>query len=113
MAARFKLVFFCPRANTQTILKSLFDTFPARVGRIGLYEGCAFVTPGVGQFRPLPGANPTIGSVGEVEFVEEDKVEVLVAPAAVGEGVKTVIDKLKTVHPYEEVAFDVYKLEDV
>ncbi|KAJ3002053.1 hypothetical protein NUW54_g6057 [Trametes sanguinea] len=45
---KYKLVFFTPRASTQTILQHLFSRFPNHVGRIGAYGGCAFVTPGTG-----------------------------------------------------------------
>ncbi|KAF7356582.1 hypothetical protein MVEN_00992000 [Mycena venus] len=121
--ARFKLVFFSPSANTRAILDHLFTKFPAHVGKIGNYERCAFLTRGTGQFAPAEGANPTIGHVGELEHVEEDRVEVLVL-----ERMREVVAALKDVselradfclgqherkvHPYEEVAYDVYKLED-
>ncbi|PIL33655.1 hypothetical protein GSI_04278 [Ganoderma sinense ZZ0214-1] len=139
---KLKLVFFIPRASTQAVLRHLFARFPNHVGRIGAYGGCAFVSPGVGQFLPLEGANPAIGEVGRPEHVEEDRVEVLVlgareredpggqgqgqgplaahghSAADAGDGTGTgvemavVLEELKKVHPYEEVAYDVYRLED-
>ncbi|CDO75953.1 hypothetical protein BN946_scf184888.g3 [Trametes cinnabarina] len=116
---KYKLVFFTPRTSTQTILQHLFARFPNHVGRIGAYGGCAFVTPGTGQFLPLQGAKPAIGTVGKPEHVDEDRVEVLVlgagdSPSQSGAGVdvKSVLQELKKVHPYEEVAYDVYRLED-
>ncbi|KAI0629462.1 hypothetical protein C8Q77DRAFT_1220197 [Trametes polyzona] len=127
---KYKLVFFAPRASTQTVLQHLFTRFPNHVGRIGAYGGCAFVTPGTGQFLPLEGAKPVIGAVGKPEQVEEDRVEVLVlganandgraesasatdtAPSDAGVDVKSVLQELKKVHPYEEVAYDIYRLED-
>ncbi|KAI0359520.1 hypothetical protein OH77DRAFT_1420031 [Trametes cingulata] len=121
---KYKLVFFAPRASTQPILQHLFARFPNHVGRIGAYGGCAFVSPGTGQFLPLEGANPAIGEVGKPERVEEDRVEVLVlgAPSsnhaasttgnAGGVEMTSVLQELKKVHPYEEVAYDVYRLED-
>ncbi|PCH36595.1 hypothetical protein WOLCODRAFT_140517 [Wolfiporia cocos MD-104 SS10] len=115
----FKLVFFCPVASTQAVLRHLFEQFPRTVGRIGAYGGCAFVSRGTGQFVPLDGARPAVGAVGRPEFVEEDRVEVLVRVSAEdsaegGErvGMRRVLDELRRVHPYEEVAFDVYRLED-
>ncbi|KAI0369080.1 hypothetical protein BV20DRAFT_946968, partial [Pilatotrama ljubarskyi] len=110
--AKYKLVFFAPRASTQPILQHLFARFPNHVGRIGAYGGCAFVTPGTGQFLPLEGANPAIGKVGKPERVEEDRVEVLVLGASQGVEMTSVLQELKKVHPYEEVAYDVYRLED-
>ncbi|KAJ7862688.1 hypothetical protein B0H13DRAFT_2354525 [Mycena leptocephala] len=77
------------------------------VGKIGNYERCAFLTRGTGQFRPTATANPTIGHPGELEYVDEDRVEVLVL-----DRMREVVQALKAVHPYEEVAYDVYKLED-
>ncbi|KAG8893189.1 Golgi-to-ER vesicle coat component [Tulasnella sp. 403] len=117
---RFKLVFFVPRQSTQAVLSHLFTlsqpstavttsavaqtTEVLRVGRIGAYDGCAFVSPGTGQYVPLEGANPTIGKVGQPEFVEEDRVETLVTGTA--EKVKELVTELKKCHPYEEPAYD-------
>jgi len=58
----------------------------------------------------MEGARPNIGEVGQLEVVEEDKVEVLVQGD--DEGVRTVVKVLKQIHPYEEVAYDVYPLAD-
>ncbi|OCH92052.1 hypothetical protein OBBRIDRAFT_774165 [Obba rivulosa] len=113
--ARFKLVFFSPVASTQRVLQHLFATYPHHVGRIGLYGGCAFVTRGTGQFMPLQGAQPAIGVVGAQEFVEEDRVEVVVSETPEGGErvqMRSVLEELKKVHPYEEVAYDIYRLED-
>ncbi|EMD32959.1 hypothetical protein CERSUDRAFT_98966 [Gelatoporia subvermispora B] len=113
--SRFKLVFFSPVPSTQRVLQHLFATFPRHVGRIGLYGGCAFVTRGTGQFMPLEGASPAIGTVGAQEYVEEDRVEVVVSETYEGGErveMRCVLDVLKKVHPYEEVAYDVYRLED-
>ncbi|KAI0645135.1 hypothetical protein C8Q79DRAFT_927380 [Trametes meyenii] len=128
---KYKLVFFTPRSDTQAVLRHLFARFPNHVGRIGAYGGCAFVSPGTGQFLPLEGARPAIGAVGKPETVEEDRVEVLVlgragggmegatiagananADADAGVDMRSVLQELKKVHPYEEVAYDVYRLED-
>ncbi|KAI0669581.1 hypothetical protein C8Q78DRAFT_976910 [Trametes maxima] len=111
---KYKLVFFTPRSDTQAVLRHLFARFPNHVGRIGVYSGCAFVSPGTGQFLPLEGARPTIGAVGKPETVDEDRVEVLVlgAGASAGVDMRSVLQELKKVHPYEEVAYDVYRLED-
>jgi len=109
---RFKLVFFSPTKDTSRILNHIFTKFPQDVGKIGQYDLCAFLTRGTGQFRPSPEANPHIGKAGELKFVEEDRVEVVVNDKGENEEVKGVIRELKIVHPYEEVAYDVYKLED-
>lgn len=66
--------------------------------------------PGTGQFLPGAGANPAIGAVGEVEYVEEMKVEVM----CVGRSIMLdAVKELVKAHPYEEVAYEVYKMENV
>ncbi|KIM40389.1 hypothetical protein M413DRAFT_28865 [Hebeloma cylindrosporum] len=110
---RFKLVFFAPTNSTRSILDHLFKKFPENVGKIGNYQSCAFVTRGTGQFMPMRGADPTLGDVGHLEFVDEDRIELVVIDKGGHEQVKATIKELKNVHPYEEVAYDVYKLEDL
>ncbi|ETW74678.1 hypothetical protein HETIRDRAFT_482450 [Heterobasidion irregulare TC 32-1] len=110
---RFKLVFFTPSSSTRKILDHLFEKYPEELGKIGQYDQCAFISRGTGQFKPALGANPAIGSVGNLEFVEEDRVELVVNDKG-GEHLelKKTITELKSVHPYEEVAYDVYPLAD-
>lgn len=76
-------------------------------GKLGNYGFCSFSTRGVGRFKPETGANPHIGSVGQLEAVEEERIEVSVEDSLL----KSVISAIKEVHPYEEVALDVYNLE--
>ncbi|KAK0421820.1 GTP cyclohydrolase 1 type 2/Nif3 [Armillaria borealis] len=111
MSVKFKLVFFGPSAKTQAILNHLFLTFPQQLGNIGKYDQCAFITRGTGQFRPGPGADPSLGPVGQLGRVEEDRIEIVVNDGS-KELVSTVIQELKKVHPYDEVAYDVLKMED-
>ncbi|MGV3563936.1 MAG: YqfO family protein [Nocardioides sp.] len=80
----------------------------AGAGSIGDYDQASFTVTGQGRFRPLPGAEPTIGSVGEVELVEEERIEV-VLPRRLRSGV---VAALLAVHPYEEPAYDVVELAD-
>lgn len=67
----------------------------------------------VGQFKPSTAANPVIGESGELEFVKEDRVELVVHDNGEKEELRKAIAELKKVHPYEEVAYDVYRVEDV
>ena len=60
MSAKFKLVFFVPRASTQSVLQHLFARFPNHVGRIGAYGGCAFVSPGTGARASVPPSLPSL-----------------------------------------------------
>lgn len=94
------LVFYVPVPDTDAVLTALFA---AGAGRIGDYDSCAFIAPGTGQFRPLAGADPTIGAVGELEKVPENRVE-LTFPRSIRQ---QVVAALRNAHPYEEPAFHV------
>jgi hypothetical protein len=99
------LVVYVPAAATDAVLAAVFA---AGAGRIGDYEECAFVSSGRGQFRPVGGASPTIGTVGELEQVDEDRVEVVLPRARRAE----VVAALRAAHPYEEPAFHVIATAD-
>jgi hypothetical protein len=103
MSNLIKIVVFVPVSHTELVKKATGD---AGAGRIGNYSHCSFTTKGKGNFKPLEGAHPFIGAVGKMEVVEEDKVE-FVCPKDIA---KEVIAAMKKVHPYEEVAFDIYPL---
>lgn len=94
------LVVYVPVDDTARLLSGLFE---AGAGRIGHYDSCAFITSGTGQFRPLAGANPTLGAVGQLERVAENRVEVTF-PRRLRE---SVVEALRAAHPYEEPAFHV------
>ncbi len=94
------LVCYVPVDATDDVLAALFA---AGAGRVGEYEHCAFVLRGRGQFRPIGAANPTIGEVGRLEHVDEDRVE-LTFPRPLRDAV---VAALRDAHPYEEPAFHV------
>lgn len=97
-----KLVTFVPVTHADALREGLAR---AGAGRIGEYDSCAFVSAGQGYFRASKAANPFIGSAGgEVEKAEEMRVEVEVDRW----DLSRVISALREVHPYEEVAYDVY-----
>ncbi len=73
------------------------------------YTYCTFSTRGIGRFKAELGANPYIGEVGKIEEVEEERIETVCSR----ENLQAVISAIKALHPYEEVAFDVYPLMDV
>jgi dinuclear metal center YbgI/SA1388 family protein len=98
-----KLVVFVPEPDSERLINALAA---AGAGNIGAYERCAWTTAGTGTFRPRPGADPTIGTVGAVERVPEVRVE-MVLPRAQR---SAVLGALRAVHPYEEPAYDVYEL---
>lgn len=97
------LIFYVPANDVEAVKQALFD---AGAGRIGHYDCCAWQTLGSGQFRPLDGAAPAVGHVGQVEFVDEYRVEMVLADDLI----KPVIAALKRAHPYEEPAFGVYQI---
>jgi hypothetical protein len=82
--------------------------FEAGAGKIGDYDSCCWQTPGQGQFRPLEGSSPFVGEQNSVETVAEYKIEMVCAD----ELVKDTVAAMKSSHPYEEPAYDVWKLED-
>ena len=101
----YKLVFFVPESHLETVKSAVFS---AGAGRLGDYEACAWQTLGQGQFRPLPGSNPFIGSDNQLELVSEYRVEMVCAD----EAIRAAVAALRKAHPYEEPAFDVWRLED-
>lgn len=100
MPALDVIVFYVPVAETDAVLAALFDS---GAGRLGDYDQCAFVVEGRGQFRPLSGANPTMGVVGKLEHVLENRVEITF-PRVIR---PLVVSALRSAHPYEEPAFHV------
>jgi len=75
----------------------------AGAGRFNKYDHCSFMYPVKGRFRPLEGASPAIGSVGNVEEVDEMCIECICHKDIIEE----VVVALKKAHPYEEPAIDI------
>ncbi|MEV0792006.1 Nif3-like dinuclear metal center hexameric protein [Kribbella sp. NPDC050459] len=98
-----KLVVFVPVAETQAMLDALAK---AGAGQIGDYERAAWSGTGEGTFRPLAGANPTIGTVGAVEVVAENRIEMILPRRRR----RAVVEALVAAHSYEEPAYDLYEL---
>ncbi len=101
-----KIVVFVPETHTDAVRVAMGK---AGAGKIGNYGFCSFSSRGVGRFKPEQGANPHIGEVGKFEEVVEERIET-VCPR---ENLESVIKAIKEVHPYDEVALDVYPLENV
>lgn len=99
----FKISFFVPEADLESVKSALFA---AGAGRQGEYQECCWQTLGTGQFRPVGTANPAIGSVGQLEKVSEWRVEMICET----DKVKPAIAALLASHPYEEVAYDLVQL---
>lgn len=102
----YKLCFFVPDADRELVKQALFEL---GAGKIGNYECCCWQTLGEGQFRPLQGSQPHIGQQGQLETVSEWKVEMVCEDHLINE----VVACLKQVHPYETVAYDLWRLEEL
>ncbi len=96
----YKLTVFIPDTALEAVKAALFA---AGAGRIGNYQQCCWQVQGSGQFMPLAGSTPNIGSQDVLETVDEWRVEMVVATA----DITAVIDALKQAHPYETPAYDV------
>lgn len=100
---RVKIVTFVPLENADAVREAIGN---AGAGQIGEYSFCSYSVIGKGRFIPSNNANPHIGASGVAEVVEEERIEVECDRA----NAKAVIQAMKTAHPYEEVAYDVYPL---
>ncbi len=102
----YKLVFFVPESHLNLVKTAVFNT---GAGRIGHYEQCCWQVLGQGQFRPLTGATPFIGAQDQLETLPEYRVEMV----CTDEHIREVVVALRAAHPYEEPAFDVWRLTDL
>ncbi|QBK26260.1 Nif3-like dinuclear metal center hexameric protein [Ureibacillus thermophilus] len=98
-----KLAVFVPVDHAEELRYVLAK---AGAGKIGNYDSCSYSTAGTGRFRPLEGANPYIGDVGEIESTEEEKIEVVFPTSMKNRILKAMLNA----HPYEEPAYDLYTL---
>jgi len=99
-----KLVVFVPPDQSAAVRQALAG---AGAGWIGNYSDTAFASPGRGYFLPREGADPFTGSPGVLEETAEERVETIVPAHLLDEAVRRMLE----VHPYDEVAYDVYPLE--
>lgn len=106
MNSHYKLAVHVPVESADKVREAIGA---AGGGKIGNYAFCSFSVKGVGRFLPQEGANPTIGAVGKLEEVEEERIEVTVEAVVL----KDVIAAIKATHPYEEPTIDIYPLEEV
>jgi hypothetical protein len=101
-----KIVVFVPETHTDIVREAMGK---AGAGKIGNYSHCSFSSKGIGRFKPEDGAHPHIGEVGKFEEVVEERIETVCER----EKLQEVISAIKEVHPYDEVALDVYLLENI
>lgn len=100
---RVKIITTVPVENVSEVRHAICE---AGAGIIGNYTYCSSSTKCVGTFKPNENANPYIGEKNKLEYVEEEKLEVVCNV----ENVKSVISRLREVHPYEEPAIDIIPL---
>lgn len=101
-----KLIYYVPDSHLESTKQAIFS---AGAGGIGNYEHCAWQVKGIGQFKPVKGADPYIGELGELEQVDEWRVETIV----IEENAQAVAKALKASHPYEEPAFEFIQIIEI
>lgn len=101
-----KIVTFVPLKDAQKVRDAMGD---AGAGELGNYTHASFSSKGIGRFIPQEGAHPTIGQIGKLEEVEEERIEVICQK----DKVKRVMAAIKLTHPYEEVPLEIYNLLQV
>jgi hypothetical protein len=98
-----KLEIFLPESHLKALQKALQEV---DAGHIGKYDCCLSYSPVISCWRPLKGANPYLGSVGEISRESELKVEVTCRR----ERMEETVEAVKRVHPYEEPVIQVIPL---
>ena len=102
---KVKIIVTVPNENLEKLREAICSE---GAGVIGNYSYCTMSTKCIGTFLPGNNANPYIGEKNKLEFVEEEKLEVVCR----GDRVKKVLNKLREIHPYEEPAIDIIPLID-
>lgn len=100
-----KLVVFVPKSHCDQVREALGN---AGAGAIGNYSHCSFTGEGTGYFLPGENTNPFIGKAGELEAVNEERIETIFPDSLE----KKILSALLKAHPYEEVAYDIYPLDN-
>ncbi len=98
-----KLVVFVPAESLDAVRDAVFA---AGAGRIGGYERCSWYAAGTGTFLGGEGTNPAVGSAGAEQRIDEYRLETVFPE----EAHDAVVTALRSAHPYEEPAFDIYPL---
>jgi len=104
MSKYYKLVVFVPQSHLEIVRDAICKAGAGKIG--GKYDYCTFVNYGVGTFRPLAGAKPYVGKLRKIEKVREARLETNIAKR----NLKKVIAAMRKAHPYEEPAFDYFRI---
>jgi len=100
-----KLVTYIPESHLEKVREALFE---AGAGVIGNYDQCGFSAQGTGSFRGNENTHPFVGEKGKIHYEKEIRFETVLYSHLK----EKVISALKNIHPYEEVAYDIYSLEN-
>ncbi len=106
MEKRYKIVVYVPESHADKLREAMGI---AEAGKIGNYSHCTFSIKGTGRFKPQEDSHPTIGEVGKLEEVSEERIETVCE----GSKLQEILRAIRKVHPYEEPATDVYLLENI
>lgn len=101
-----KFTTYVPQDYEGVVRDALFES---GAGTIGAYSDCSFNTPGEGTFKASASCTPFVGEINELHFEPETKIETILPEYLLSEALK----RVKSVHPYEEVAYDIYPLMNV
>jgi dinuclear metal center YbgI/SA1388 family protein len=100
-----KIAVFVPGTHVDQVAAAMHA---AGGGMFVKYEQCGFRTEGIGTFKGMNNARPFIGTVGTLERTPETRIEML----AERWKVNAVLKAMMLAHPYEEIAYDIYPLEN-
>jgi len=100
-----QLVVYCPTKNTEELKTALFKN---GAGTIGDYDQCSFTSVGMGTFSANENCNPFVGEIGELHNENEDRIEVIYPKHKE----KSILNTIKMTHPYEQIAHQIYVLEN-
>lgn len=101
-----RLITFAPNDKAEAVRNAVFE---AGAGHIGQYAECSFNSEGTGTFRAEEGANPYVGEVGKRHYEKETKIEIVYPFFLEEQVVKALVES----HPYEEVAYDIFTMDNV
>lgn len=99
----YKLSFYVPESHLEPVKNSLFAK---GAGLYNGYDQCCWQVRGEGQFRPLADSQPYMGKPNQLEKVVEYKVEMICTDAVIQDVARTLL----SVHPYQEPAYEIYKI---
>jgi dinuclear metal center YbgI/SA1388 family protein len=100
-----KIITYCPISHAEIVRQAIFE---AGAGEIGKYDCCSFNISGTGTFRANAGAQPFSGEIGKLKEEQEMRIET-VLPFYLQ---NKVVAALKSAHPYEEVAYDIFPMDN-